>query len=60
MIYLDNSASTLIKPKSVQRAVCSALNFFTANPGRSGHKEAIKAALEIEKTRDVVAKHVNT
>ena len=60
MIYLDNSASTLIKPKTVQRAVCNALNFYTANPGRSGHKEAIKTALEIEKTRDKVAKYVNT
>lgn len=60
MIYLDNSASTLIKPKNVQRAVCNALNFFTANPGRSGHKAAIKAALEIEKTRECVANHVNT
>ena len=60
MIYLDNSASTLIKPKTVQRAVCNALNFYTANPGRSGHKEAIKTALEIEKTRDKVASYVNT
>lgn len=60
MIYLDNSASTLIKPKNVQRAVLNALNFYTANPGRSGHKAAIKAALEVEKVREIVSNYVKT
>lgn len=60
MIYLDNSASSLIKPKCVQKAVCGALNFFTANPGRSGHKQAVKTALEVERTREAVAHHVGT
>lgn len=59
MIYFDNSASTLIKPKNVQRAVSNALINFTANPGRSGHKEAIKTALEIENVREKLKKHVN-
>ena len=60
MIYLDNSASSLIKPKNVQKAVLNALNLYTANPGRSGHKQAIKTALEVEKTREIVANHVGT
>ncbi len=60
MIYLDNSASSLIKPKNVQKAVLNALNNFSANPGRSGHKQAIKTALEVEKTRELVANHVGT
>lgn len=60
MIYLDNSASSFIKPKNVQKAVLNALNFYTANPGRSGHKQAIRAALEVEKVRSIVAQHVNT
>lgn len=60
MIYLDNSASSLIKPKNVQRAVLNALNFYTANPGRSGHKYAIKSAMEIERAREHVANHVGT
>lgn len=60
MIYLDNSASSLIKPKTVQKTVLNALNLFTANPGRSGHKQAIKTAMEVEKTRELVAKHVGT
>ncbi len=59
MIYFDNSASTLIKPKQVQKAMLDALTYYTANPGRSGHREAIKTAMEIEKVRDKVARHVN-
>lgn len=60
MIYLDNSASSLIKPKTVVKAVESALTNFTANPGRSGHKMAIKTAMEVERVRDLVAQHVGT
>lgn len=60
MIYLDNSASTIVKPKSVQRAVLNALEYFSANPGRSGHKAALKAAFKVEKVREQVARHVGT
>lgn len=60
MIYLDNSASSLIKPKNVQKAVLNALNFYTANPGRSGHKQSIKTALQVEQVRQKVATHVGT
>ena len=57
MIYLDNSATTLIKPKQVVSAVNDSLLHYTANPGRSGHQASIKCALEIEKTREHIAKH---
>lgn len=57
MIYLDNSATTLIKPKQVISAVNDSLLHFSANPGRSGHQASIKCALEIEKTREHLAKH---
>lgn len=60
MIYFDNSASTLIKPKSVVRAVCDSLNYYSANPGRSGHKQAIKAAMAVESVRDLCARYVGT
>lgn len=60
MIYLDNSASSLIKPKSVLKAVLNGLTIYSANPGRSGHKQTIKTALEVEKTREKVAQHLNT
>ena len=59
MIYFDNSASTLIKPKCVQRAISNAMMFYSANPGRSSHKEAIKTALEIEKVREKILNHTN-
>ena len=60
MIYLDNSASSLIKPKSVQKAVMSALTEYTANPGRSGHKQALKTAMAVENVRSIVSNHVGT
>ncbi len=60
MIYLDNSASTFVKPKNVQRAVLNAMTNFTANPGRSGHKMAIKTAIEVEKVREHAARYLGT
>ncbi len=60
MIYLDNSSSSFIKPKSVQKAVLSALTAYTANPGRAGHKMAIKTAMEVERVREHVAEHLGT
>ncbi len=47
MIYLDNSSSTFVKPKQVLRAVNLAMTKFAANPGRSGHKQSIAAAVEV-------------
>ena len=43
MIYLDNAATTLVKPKSVERAVLCAMQT-CANPGRGGHPAAMRAA----------------
>ncbi len=43
MIYLDGAATTLQKPASVWRAVARA-GACCGNPGRSGHKAAMKAA----------------
>lgn len=37
MIYLDNAATSFVKPKQVKLSVVEALNKYTANPGRSGH-----------------------
>ncbi len=59
MIYLDNSASTNIKPKEVIKAVCDGLSTYTANPGRSGHKLSMKTALEVEKVREKVCNFLN-
>ncbi len=57
MIYLDNSASTFVKPKQVINAVNDSLLHYCANPGRSGHNASIKSALMVEKTRENIANH---
>lgn len=59
MIYLDNSASTYVKPKEVIKAVNDALLYYTANPGRSGHQASIRTALRIEQARENLAQHFN-
>ena len=59
MIYLDNSASTYIKPKEVIKAVNESLINYTANPGRSGHNASIKTALKVENVREQLAHHFN-
>lgn len=51
MIYLDNAATTLVKPQSVRTAVINSFNY-CANPGRSGHKLSIKAAQSIYECRE--------
>ena len=43
MIYLDAAATTLQKPDAVRRAMIRALDS-CANPGRSGHRPAMRAA----------------
>ena len=59
MIYLDNSATTFIKPKEVIKAVSDSLIHYSANPGRSGHKASIRCALKIEEVREKLASHYN-
>ena len=51
MIYLDNGATTFPKPASVTSSVNKALRYFSANPGRGGHKMAIKASEIVYNTR---------
>ena len=43
MIYLDNAATTMIKPLSVGRAMMRAMQTM-ASPGRGGHEPAMRAA----------------
>jgi cysteine desulfurase family protein len=51
MIYLDNAASTWPKPVGVADAVKQAIEEYGANPGRSSHRLATKAAQSIAQTR---------
>ena len=56
MIYFDNAASSYPKPPSVSRAVAAWLRENGANPGRSGHAPAMRAAEEIYKTREAICR----
>ncbi len=51
MIYLDNGATTFPKPVSVLKAVDDTIKYYGANPGRGGHKMAIKASAIVYNTR---------
>ena len=55
MIYFDNAASSLKKPKEVIEAVNDCLLNYCANPGRSGHKPALKAGRAVYDARVALA-----
>lgn len=55
MIYLDNSATSFPKPKSVGEAMLNFMNTVGANPGRSGHALSIEAAKIIYAAREEIA-----
>lgn len=54
MIYLDNAATNFVKPNLVKKSVNDALNLYTANPGRSGHKASLLVAEQIFEVREKV------
>lgn len=54
MIYLDNAATSFPKPEEVYKAVDKCLREYGANPGRSGHKLALKAGRAIYETRELI------
>lgn len=56
MIYLDNSATTHKKPRSVIKAVNSALKKYSVNAGRGGYQLCIKAGLKVLQLRLNAAK----
>ena len=55
MIYLDNGATTGVKPITVIKSAETALREYSANPGRSGHKPSVKASTAVYNTREAVA-----
>ncbi len=59
MIYFDNSATTLVKPKEVISAVMEGLTKYSANPGRSGHKLSMICASKVENIRNKVKNFIN-
>ncbi len=55
MIYLDNAATSFPKPPQVLRAMTGVMEKFGANPGRGGHRLALRAGGVVEKCRESAA-----
>ncbi len=58
MIYLDNAATTLIKPRSVYCAVNNAM-MTMASPGRGAHRPAMRAADTVLRCRETASELFN-
>lgn len=58
MIYLDNAATTSPKPECVVKSVLRGMRQ-SANPGRSGHIPAMRAAQEVFETRKTLSDYFN-
>jgi len=58
-IYFDNAATTGHKPSQMIDAVVECLRNTAANPGRSGHALALKAAEIIYDTREALGRFFN-
>ena len=54
MIYMDNAATTMQKPKEVGEAICQAL-FTIGNAGRGAADGALSASRIIYETREKLA-----
>lgn len=55
MLYFDNAATTYPKPAEVKNAVLSALIYYGANPGRSGHRMAMETSAQVFECREHAA-----
>ncbi|WP_291651262.1 aminotransferase class V-fold PLP-dependent enzyme [Clostridium sp.] len=59
MIYLDNAATSFPKPTKVYEEVLNCMKSYCANPGRASHDMAIKSALKIMETRNLICELFN-
>lgn len=57
--YFDNSATSNPKPEQVYEAVNYAMKELNSNPGRGGHRLAVRSSLEIYRVREKIAKFFN-
>lgn len=58
-VYLDNTATSWPKPKTVVESISEYLNDYGASPGRSGHAMALKAARIVFDARELLAQLFN-
>lgn len=59
VVYFDNAATSFPKPKIVYDEIMNAMIGYGANPGRSGHKLALKMSRGIFETRNQISKLFN-
>jgi cysteine desulfurase family protein len=55
LTYFDNAATSFPKPDIVYKSILEAMSEYGANPGRSGHKLALKINRKIYNTRESLA-----
>lgn len=58
MIYLDNAATTYIKPRDSYKKLKFCLNKCGGNPGRSSHRLSFAASEVIYNTREAISEHL--
>lgn len=60
MIYFDNAATSYPKPQMVYDSIMDSMINYGANPGRSGHKLALKSGRGVFETRQLLSQFFNT
>lgn len=58
MIYMDNAATSFPKPDAVIEKMTEVMKNYAANPGRSGHKAALRMDREIYEARETLARFI--
>jgi cysteine desulfurase/selenocysteine lyase len=59
MVYMDNASTSWPKPYKVTEEMNRCLLEYCANPGRGGHKMAIKCGMEIYEARKAISRLFN-
>lgn len=59
-VYLDNAATSYPKPEAVYMRVDEVLRVISGNPGRASHRMAIEAGRVIFKSREALARLINS
>lgn len=60
MIYFDNAATTFPKPQKVIQEAMNAIKIYGGNPGRGGHKMAMRVSEKIYDVRKKAAEFFNS
>ncbi|MBR6791375.1 MAG: aminotransferase class V-fold PLP-dependent enzyme [Oscillospiraceae bacterium] len=55
MIYFDNAATSFPKSRPVEQAVIDAVRFYGGNPGRGGHRMAMRVSEKVFEVRQKAA-----